>query len=50
MAKNPSDEELKYRVKELEKESDEPKLVGKELRESKHYYRSLINHIHVLLA
>ena len=46
MAKNPSYEELKYIVKELEKESDERKLVGKELRESKHYYRSLLNHIH----
>jgi hypothetical protein len=46
MAKNPSYEELKYRVKELEKESDERKLVEKELRESKHYYRSLLNHIH----
>ncbi len=30
----------------LEKEYDEQKLVEKEHRESKHYYRSLINHIH----
>ena len=46
MANKPTYEELEQRVKELKKEVVERNRVEKELRESKHYYRSLFNHIH----
>jgi PAS domain S-box-containing protein len=46
MTRKPTYEELEQRVKELEKEAAERNLVEKELRKSKHYYRSLLNHMH----
>ncbi len=46
MAKKPTYKELEQRIKELEKETDERKRLEKDLRESKHYYRSLLNNMH----
>ena len=46
MADKPTHEELEQRIKELEKESVERKRAEEELRQSKHYFRSLLNHIH----
>jgi PAS domain S-box-containing protein len=46
MARKLSNDELLQKINNLEKEATELKRVKKELRESKHYYRSLVNHIH----
>jgi PAS domain S-box-containing protein len=46
MAKKPTYKELEQRIKELEKETDERKRLEKDLRESKHYHRSLLNNMH----
>jgi len=46
MEQKPTYEELKQRIKELEKEAAERKQLEKELRESRHYYSSLFNQLH----
>jgi len=46
LAATASYEELEQRIKELEIESVERKRAEEELRQSKHYFRSLLNHIH----
>ncbi len=46
MADKPTYEELEQRVKELEKESVERKNAEEALRQSNHYFRSLLHNIH----
>jgi PAS domain S-box-containing protein len=46
LADKPTYEKLEQRIKDLEIESVERKRAEEELRQSKHYFRSLLNHIH----